>query len=807
MKKIIMLFALFAVLAGNAQENLLPNGHFESGTYHGGTSPVEYYTAGADCDEGRDRFEDDFEGTWKVAQSDAPWADVQNVGSWTGRRCSPDWIDGTIAYDHGTYCDDPYTSRYVAEGNVLESVMIKMNNDYHLIKGQSYKFRIRVRSARGAGNFQVVFSTKEEGLRCQPQKKWVAVDKYLETTCDWQNFEFYFTVPNNNDDDYEDMKYMVLQYCNDKEPEGDAVALHFDDAFLAEGQKCEEHKYIQDWQYSNVHKIEQANTQIWAGAHVSPYSWDNQLPVIIRSNSMVIFRAPVVYLEPGFVIEEAGAYFETQVGTCVDDPCPTIPNYVSPLPPVVCSFPQALGAGLPATPGVFYSWSPSQYFSAPWSAQTNLIAPNAEGCANLTLTIWTICGQSKTYSFPIEYYSQAPTIAISNIVSTGSTTSFGVNVQHSRNYSIVVKKASNGTVIYQENIERECNDPMIPTGYSFNRCDFDMCEDLIIQVVANNGCYSAVTDQYNWSAPAAVAPTVNASNNSSTATEYQFDLAVPASAQWVTIELYNTTTGSSTCLKTYDFCNTPWVSSIHYSTASCFSSGCPDRCHSANYEIRVKVKNFCHSTIASQTYNWSKTGTSLTMPSSYPNVITPNGDGINDQLCFVPPAGAEFFDIVITNQWGNVMSESSGCVNSNPLCLWNPGDAITDGVYYYILTYSNTCGQSDYHQDFVQVFAGMAPNPNGQAIDELATGTIGDQLNVADDKENPIFVYPNPTKGIVHISGRIDNSQMIIRDIYGAVVYSGTAISEFDLSKFAAGSYMIEIIDSTSHKNFRIIKE
>ncbi len=89
----------------------------------------------------------------------------------------------------------------------------------------------------------------------------------------------------------------------------------------------------------------------------------------------------------------------------------------------------------------------------------------------------------------------------------------------------------------------------------------------------------------------------------------------------------------------------------------------------------------------------------------------------------------------------------------------------------------------------------------------MATGTIGDQLSIADDKENTIFVYPNPTKGTVHISGRIDNSQMIIRDIYGAVVYSGTTISEFDLSKFAAGSYMIEIIDSTSHKNFRIIKE
>jgi gliding motility-associated-like protein len=62
-----------------------------------------------------------------------------------------------------------------------------------------------------------------------------------------------------------------------------------------------------------------------------------------------------------------------------------------------------------------------------------------------------------------------------------------------------------------------------------------------------------------------------------------------------------------------------------------------------------------------------------------PNVITPNGDGKNDNLVFKNLQYKSNSELTVFNRWGNKVYESADYKND-----WAPAEA--GGVYYYILT-------------------------------------------------------------------------------------------------------------------------
>ncbi len=67
-----------------------------------------------------------------------------------------------------------------------------------------------------------------------------------------------------------------------------------------------------------------------------------------------------------------------------------------------------------------------------------------------------------------------------------------------------------------------------------------------------------------------------------------------------------------------------------------------------------------------------------------PNVITMNGDNVND-LFFLETTHAESIELVIVNRWGNVIYDGRGSQNSPP--MWNGKDkagySVAEGVYFY----------------------------------------------------------------------------------------------------------------------------
>lgn len=69
---------------------------------------------------------------------------------------------------------------------------------------------------------------------------------------------------------------------------------------------------------------------------------------------------------------------------------------------------------------------------------------------------------------------------------------------------------------------------------------------------------------------------------------------------------------------------------------------------------------------------------------SIPNVFSPNGDGVNDEL-FITYKGIKDFNILIYNRWGQKIFSTDG-----PNFHWDgkdpSGQYVTDGTYFYIIT-------------------------------------------------------------------------------------------------------------------------
>jgi gliding motility-associated-like protein len=62
-----------------------------------------------------------------------------------------------------------------------------------------------------------------------------------------------------------------------------------------------------------------------------------------------------------------------------------------------------------------------------------------------------------------------------------------------------------------------------------------------------------------------------------------------------------------------------------------------------------------------------------------PNIITPNGDGVNDVFFIKNLEGHPNSSLNILNRWGNMVYETSNYQNN-----WG-GDDAADGTYFYIL--------------------------------------------------------------------------------------------------------------------------
>jgi len=85
-----------------------------------------------------------------------------------------------------------------------------------------------------------------------------------------------------------------------------------------------------------------------------------------------------------------------------------------------------------------------------------------------------------------------------------------------------------------------------------------------------------------------------------------------------------------------------------------------------------------------------------------PNVLTPNGDGINDYFTLIVPPSWNNLKFSIFNRWGEeIFNKSEEYTLEWPLpCYKAPPN---NGVYFYSFTYTNELNQQESQKGFIQI--------------------------------------------------------------------------------------------------------
>lgn len=86
----------------------------------------------------------------------------------------------------------------------------------------------------------------------------------------------------------------------------------------------------------------------------------------------------------------------------------------------------------------------------------------------------------------------------------------------------------------------------------------------------------------------------------------------------------------------------------------------------------------------------------------FPNVVSPNGDGVNDIALIYNDTCVMYGSLYIYNRWGTLVYYSSKVDEGWP-CVDRDGKPVSDGVYYYILDVLKNGPEHEILKGFVQV--------------------------------------------------------------------------------------------------------
>jgi hypothetical protein len=219
-----------------------------------------------------------------------------------------------------------------------------------------------------------------------------------------------------------------------------------------------------------------------------------------------------------------------------------------------------------------------------------------------------------------------------------------------------------------------------------------------------------------------------------------------------------------------------------------------------DYKIRVTARNYCTGATSSQIIDWTR-NRSVTLTALLPNVVTPNGDGVNDQFCF-QFTGASSYTLIVNAPSGvpvfvasnvvaypvSVCSWAGECNVGFPTCS---GDHVGDGVYFFTLTLYGCDGQEAFST------AGYLELLNGGG--RLANPGDSMALEGNPNGANSISVFPNPTSdGNVTVDFGNQSSRKL--EVYNAVgqmlqvqAKEATDKNQIVLQGLSAGIYYLRI--------------
>ncbi|MGC9332461.1 MAG: thiol protease/hemagglutinin PrtT [Bacteroidales bacterium] len=139
------------------------------------------------------------------------------------------------------------------------------------------------------------------------------------------------------------------------------------------------------------------------------------------------------------------------------------------------------------------------------------------------------------------------------------------------------------------------------------------------------------------------------------------------------------------------------------------------------------------------------------------NYLSPNNDGINDELCFeVYNADTWEFHAFDGN---NVVFQDAGTITGNNVCLWD-GTGASFGSYLCIVKFRNSCGEIRDTAYYVTVLGSKnlalqdddTTNQNALVFKDNEIKNVGSIDSFRNYANASIQIYPNPNEGIFNLT-------------------------------------------------------
>ena len=334
---------------------------------------------------------------------------------------------------------------------------------------------------------------------------------------------------------------------------------------------------------------------------------------------------------------------------------------------------------------------------------------------------------------------------------------------------------------------------------------------IIYTLTVTNNCADLVMDhvKVNYDAQPDPNPFVIVSNLNPGA-YISFNLAVNPHTEQVKIEVYNwamTSLLHSYTLNTgvdFNCCAFSW-------TIPDYLTNCYD------YKIKVSSKNFCVPAFSTPVIvDWVNERNITVGPLT--NAFTPDGDGLNEELCIIV-TGAESYSVIVRTRSGSIVYTGSGTIGGNMACVWNgycntglcSGELAPIGTYFYIIDFSN-CINNASAAGFVQLLGDFKTSwndsvDNGSENTDINTSAAGSKLsglsNEMDTRnENTLIsIFPNPNEGTFTLSTGSESdlfpATVFVYDVLGNIIYRATDVKSpllnIDISGHAKGIYFVRV--------------
>jgi len=208
----------------------------------------------------------------------------------------------------------------------------------------------------------------------------------------------------------------------------------------------------------------------------------------------------------------------------------------------------------------------------------------------------------------------------------------------------------------------------------------------------------------------------------------------------------------------------------------------------AGVPITISAKSYCNETV-STSFVWPKNNSFGFITTTFPNVITPDGDGVNDVYCF--EANACSYMIRVFNSWGGNVYTETGIAESETICTnWHGqhdnGNMLSDGWYPVIINIYNDCGQEE------QVLASSVHVIGTSRSSEYTRDMIPNNDGTEVKNNSSTETYLNIVGNQIKINSNINTSQnLLITDNLGKTIFSGQFKTTFEKTLSSGIYYLI----------------